>query len=77
MAEHVLNGTRPPAEDEDNDHFGEGRMEHLLVRPGGQELDADELRRKHAESMIKKANAICTKGHNPPMVVNFEYFESL
>ena len=70
---HVLNGERPQMEQNGDapagDHFeAGGQMEHMMVRPGQNDLDADELRRRHAENMAKKANAICTKSFNDPLV---------
>ena len=71
--DHVMQGNRPfpepnPNHPDNDDHFDAGRMDHFLVRNGGNDLDADELRRKHAESMTRRANAICCKSFNQPLV---------
>ena len=75
MADHILSGERPPQADgnENDDHFNAGHMEHFMVRQNQQNLDADELRKRHAESMVKKANAICTKSYNDPLVKNLSF----
>ena len=74
MADHIISGDRPPQAEFnhlDEDHFNAGPMEHFMVRQNNQQsLDADELRKRHAESMVKKANAICTKSYNDPLVGN-------
>ena len=74
--DHVLQGTRPlqepnPFNADQDDHFDAGRMEHFMVRNGGEELDAEELRRRHSESMTRKANAICCKNFSLPLVRSY------
>ena len=72
--DHVLMGTRPfpepnPNNPDNDDQFDSGKMEHFMVRNGGNDLNADELRKKHAESMTRRANAICCKSYNQPLVL--------
>ena len=78
---HVLNGERPQPMVDNNGQVGDqfeagGQMEHLMVRQDQNNMDADELRRRHAENMAKKANAICTKSYNDPLVSIFYYHEN-
>lgn len=71
--DHVMNGTRPfpepiPNDIGQEDQFDNGQMDQFLVRNGGNNMDADELRRKHAESMTRRATAICCKAYSQPLV---------